>query len=409
MISSKSLKKKQFAVVPNGYSIEEVDETITQAASTIDAYATESEGMYHKMEVLAAKIEEYREEEDSIKSALITAQKMADKIKKESSESAAALITGSEATAKATIDDANAKAEKIVSEARDYAAKLISEKTKEADRILEDAKEKANDAINSSKIISKDILDQAKAISDDLINKSKEEKEAYDLLTAAIKNDASEFIEKLKKLYSEQLSTLESANLETSNDTHAQDNVDSVKDEINRLLDEIDEMEMAIPDDIADDLADTAEQPRDAGAQIEPEQPADDGNADDNAADSEPDDEPKMEFTVEEHNIADVDSSEDIEIIDDEPADPMAAVEAFSTDEITPITDSPIIPEIREEAQMEESSLFENNNEQPFESYFKIKREDDSTDRSETISLVPPESDDDGEEPKFKGFFKKKK
>ncbi len=409
MISSKSLKEKQFAVVPNGYSIEEVDEIITQAVSTIDAYATESEGMYHKMEVLAAKIEEYREEEDSIKSALITAQKMADKIKKESSESAAALITGSEATAKATIDDANAKAEKIVSEARDYAAKMISEKTKEADRILEDAKGKANDAINSSKIISKDILDQAKAISDDLINKSKEEKEAYDLLTAAIKNDASEFIEKLKKLYSDQLSTLESANLETSNDTQARDNVDSVKDEIDRLLEEIDEMETAIPDDIANDLADAAEESEDAGAQIEPEQPADDSNADD-AADSEPADEPKVEFAVEEHSIADVDSSEDIEIIDDETADPMAAVEAFSTDEITPITDAHIIPEIREEAQMEESSLFENNNEQPFESYFKIKREDDSTDRSETISLVPPESDDDNDdEPKFKGFFKKKK
>ena len=88
----------------------------------------------------------------------------------------------------------------------------------------------------------------------------------------------------------------------------------------------------------------------------------------------------------------------------------MEAVEAFSTDEITPIPNSSVyIPEINEDAQMEDESLFDNG-EQPFESYFNIKREDDPSDRTETISLVPPDSDDDDdEEPKFKGFFKKKK
>lgn len=404
MISSQGLKEKQFAVEPNGYSIKEVDAVIAEAAATIDAYAVESEDLYHKMEVLAAKIEEYREEEDSIKSALITAQKMADKITKESSETAAALITGSEATAKATVEDANAKAEKIVSEAREYAAKLISEKTEEANKILSDAREKANEAINSSKIISKDVLDQAKAISDDLINKSKEEQEAYSLLTDTIKSDALRFINQLKALYTKQLEVLESANLEASREAEIEEQrVDSAQEEIDSLISEIDEMEQAIPEEIpvADDDAEEEPAAEDIQDTVLPTE---------DAAEKEPED--NVEFVFEETEI-EPEKEEDpapIEIIDDEPADPMEAVEAFSTDEITPIPNSSVyIPEINEDAQMEDASLFDNG-EQPFESYFNIKREDDPSDRTETISLVPPDSDDDDdEEPKFKGFFKKKK
>lgn len=404
MISSQGLKDKQFAVVPNGYSIEEVDNIIAEAASTIDAYAAESEDMYHKMEVLAGKIEEYRAEEDSIKTALITAQKMADKITKESSESASALITTSESTAKSTIDAANAQAEKIVSEARDYAAKLISEKTAEANKIVEDAQAKANDAINSSKIISKDVLDQAKAISEDLIEKSKEEQEAYSLLTATIKSDAAKFIDELKALYSNQLSILESANLESGNSQAEEQKVDSVQEDVDSLIDEIDEMEQAIPEEIVVDQVDAPAEDDTVADTVD--EPVEEAPAEEPATQ-----EAVEEFVFEETELEPASQDEDIEIIDDEPADPMAAVEAFSTDEITPIADSVYIPEISEDAQMEDDSLFDKA-EQPFESYFNIKREDDPTDRSETISLVPPEGDaddDDDEEPKFKGFFKKKK
>ena len=56
----------------------------------------------------------------------------------------------------------------------------------------------------------------------------------------------------------------------------------------------------------------------------------------------------------------------------------------------------------------DQESLFDDDDQLPFESYFNVKREDVHNDKSQTISLIPPEDDED-DEPKFKGFFKKKK
>lgn len=414
MISSANLRKTEFAVVPNGYSIDQVNDIINQAASTIEAYASESEDLYHKMEVLATKIEEYRAEENSIKSALITAEKMADKIKKESEEKAAALIAQSEKTAKTTTDDANAQSEKIISEARAYSSKLINDKTKEARQIILDAQTKANDAINSSKSVAKNVLDQAKEISEDLITKSKQEKEAYDILIATLKKDAADFIGRLKDLYGKQLDILGSANLDTS-DEEADKNkkdIDSAQSDVDNLIGEIDEMEKAIPGEVVLDVPDMPEEE----APAEPaavETPVEEKKESEPVAEAVEKPAEKAEKPVKE-NKEDFVLTEEKEPYDDkETPDPMAAVEAFSQNEITPVEeDKTYVPEIQEDAQMEhEESLFDTDDEQPFESYFNIKREEHPGDRTETISLVPPEDDDetDGDEPKFKGFFKKKK
>lgn len=405
MISSANLRKTEFAVVPNGYSIDQVNDIINQAASTIEAYASESDDLYHKMEVLATKIEEYRAEENSIKSALITAEKMADKIKKESEEKAAALIAQSEKTAKTTTDDANAQSEKIISEARAYSSKLINDKTKEARQIILDAQTKANDAINSSKSVAKNVLDQAKEISEDLITKSKQEKEAYDILIATLKKDAADFIGRLKDLYGKQLDILGSANLDTS-DEEADKNkkdIDSAQSDVDNLIGEIDEMEKAIPDEVVLDVPDMPEE----------EAPVEEKKESEPVAEAVEKPAEKAEEPVKENKEDFVLAEEKAPSDDKETPDPMAAVEAFSQNEITPVEeDKTYVPEIQEDAQMEhEESLFDTDDEQPFESYFNIKREEHPGDRTETISLVPPEDDDeaDVDEPKFKGFFKKKK
>ena len=84
MISSKEIRQLDLAVTQNGYNTKEVDSVLSECALTIDAYQKENEELYRKMELLAAKIEEYRLEENAIKTALVTAEKMAEKIKKES-------------------------------------------------------------------------------------------------------------------------------------------------------------------------------------------------------------------------------------------------------------------------------------------------------------------------------------
>ncbi len=374
MISANDLREVKFQHEDDGFNIAEVESVIEQASDTIEAYANENKELYRKLEALASKIEEYRRDEDSIKSALITAQKMSDTIEADAKEKAEKLIADSEAKSAETVSKANEQAEQTISEARNYATGLIKNKTDEANGIIAAAEKKANDAINSSKIVAQDILDQAKAISDDLIATSKEEKEAYELLNAALKKDAAEFITGLKELYTSQLNALNGAKIDMTQ-TADKTEVEDIENHVSSLLNEIDEMEDAIPGKIT---LEAVEAP-------------------------EVEEEPAFEPEEEEND------AEQLTLTEDGPEDAKAAVEAFSNDEITPVDSSQhIIPEITEEPEMEDVS---SDDEQPFESYFNLKKEDAHLDKTQTISLVPPDDYDDGEddEPRHKAFFKKKK
>lgn len=427
MISSKELRQKDLEITQNGYNIAEVDALMAESAATIDAYEKQSGDLYHKLEVLAGKIEEYRQEEDAIKTALVTAQKMADKITKESNETASLLISKSEETAKNTVANAKAESDKIISSAREYSTNLIAEKTQQAEEITNKAQDKANEVIASAKVVAQDILDQAKQISDDLIAKSKAEKEAYEILSNTIKNDAKEFIEKVKSLYNNELDALNSAKLDKENDdTESEEkSIAEIDSEVSGLVDEIEEFTSSIPQPISSEESDDDTE----DAEAEEAETLQEVIAPDDAEDSEE----EIEYEREEDNkepafdlneieyeeITDDDDEDDITeddekpVIeeDDEPADPMEAVEAFSQNQITPIKSDSPIPEISEDADMEDDDdLFDNSGELPFEAYFNVNQQDVHNDKSQTISLIPPEGDEDDEpQPKFKGIFKKKK
>lgn len=426
MISSKELRQKDLEITQNGYNIAEVDALMAESAATIDAYEKQSGDLYHKLEVLAGKIEEYRQEEDAIKTALVTAQKMADKITKESNETASLLISKSEETAKDTVANAKAESDKIISSAREYSTNLIAEKTQQAEEITNKAQDKANEVIASAKVVAQDILDQAKQISDDLIAKSKAEKEAYEILSNTIKNDAKEFIEKVKSLYNNELDALNSAKLDKENDdTELEEkSIAEIDSEVSGLVDEIEEFTSSIPQPISseesdDDAEDAeAEEAEDLQEVIAPDD-AEDSEEEIEYEREEDNKEPAFDLNeIEYEEITDDDDEDDITeddekpvIEEDEPADPMEAVEAFSQNQITPIKSDSPIPEISEDADMEDDDdLFDNSGELPFEAYFNVNQQDVHNDKSQTISLIPPEGDEDDEpQPKFKGIFKKKK
>ena len=352
---------------------------------------------------------------------------MADKITKESNETASLLISKSEETAKDTVANAKAESDKIISSAREYSTNLIAEKTQQAEEITNKAQDKANEVIASAKVVAQDILDQAKQISDDLIAKSKAEKEAYEILSNTIKNDAKEFIEKVKSLYNNELDALNSAKLDKENDdTESEEkSIAEIDSEVSGLVDEIEEFTSSIPQPISseesdDDTEDAeAEEAEDLQEVIAPDD-AEDSEEEIEYEREEDNKEPAFDLNeIEYEEITDDDDEDDITeddekpVIeeDDEPADPMEAVEAFSQNQITPIKSDSPIPEISEDADMEDDDdLFDNSGELPFEAYFNVNQQDVHNDKSQTISLIPPEGDEDDEpQPKFKGIFKKKK
>ncbi|MDE5996192.1 MAG: hypothetical protein K2G56_04675, partial [Eubacterium sp.] len=80
------------------------------------------------------------------------------------------------------------------------------------------------------------------------------------------------------------------------------------------------------------------------------------------------------------------------------------AIDAFSKDEITPNEGHPVT-EITEEPEMEQPAE-KKEEELPFEKFFGVKPEGRT---NEKISLIPPDDfEEDDDELKFRGFFKKK-
>ena len=90
-----------------GYRAEDVEAFIDEVQLSYDTLLRENAELVKKLEVLAAKLEEYQSEEDSIRNALMNAQKVGD-----------ASLRDAKHKAEIILKDATIKAEKIVSNAQ---------------------------------------------------------------------------------------------------------------------------------------------------------------------------------------------------------------------------------------------------------------------------------------------------
>ena len=102
MTTAQDIREKTFEKAFNGYNMSQVDEFLDQVAADIAAMARETSAMKNKMRVLVEKVEEYRQTEDSMRLALLSAQQMGSQIESE----------------------AQSKADAIVAEARDSAERI---------------------------------------------------------------------------------------------------------------------------------------------------------------------------------------------------------------------------------------------------------------------------------------------
>ena len=110
MITPNQIKEKQLDTATHGYDIDKTNAFINEIADSYAAVYAENKELQRKMEILANKIVEYREEEDSIKNAILVAQKTAAQISKDAKEKAESLKKETEETAKKTVENAKAEA-----------------------------------------------------------------------------------------------------------------------------------------------------------------------------------------------------------------------------------------------------------------------------------------------------------
>ena len=108
MLSIDEIKNISFRKASlGGYKPEDVDAFIDQVLITMEQLRKEKSDLVKKMDILATRVEEYRADEDSVRNALLSAQRVADSTIKEARAKAARMIEESENLAKAKLFDLN--------------------------------------------------------------------------------------------------------------------------------------------------------------------------------------------------------------------------------------------------------------------------------------------------------------
>lgn len=148
-MNAKEIMDKKFERAKLGYSPEEVDDFLREVSLELSELSSQNENLEQKLEVLADKIREYREDEEAIKDALLGAQKQgahvladakakAEEIVKEATEKAEKLV----ADAQAEIDEKKAEKERVIAETEAETKRLKEEGEAEMARLKAENEEK---------------------------------------------------------------------------------------------------------------------------------------------------------------------------------------------------------------------------------------------------------------------------
>ncbi|MBR5190455.1 MAG: DivIVA domain-containing protein [Clostridia bacterium] len=187
MLTPENIKEKSFHTTGRGsYRADDVDNFLNEVTASYEQMFNQNADLVKKISLLAKKIEEYRADEESLKMALLNAQKLADKIVAEARETAE--------RENAEINEETARlhevAEKVAKEAEENAKA-------EAEKIVADAKAEAEAILNDANAQAKDILGN-------INRKVTHESLVYEM----IQKEASEFKSKLVAMYKEHINLI---------------------------------------------------------------------------------------------------------------------------------------------------------------------------------------------------------
>ncbi len=114
MLTAKDIRNKHFEKAAFGYKQEEIDEFLQELESDLRAMEHDREDANSKIQLLADKVREYRQDEEALKDALLGAQKEGRRVVAEAQEKADQILQEAQEKAQAMIDEAG----------RDHEAKM---------------------------------------------------------------------------------------------------------------------------------------------------------------------------------------------------------------------------------------------------------------------------------------------
>ena len=184
MLTPSKIMNHHFEVAgKNAYRAHSVDEFFDIVAENYEQMFKENGDLVKKISILAERLDEYKNDEDNIRNALLTAQRTADRIVKETEQEAAAKKAEADEYAKNQETTSNEKAQKLLDDARARASEIIDKANRHAADIIRNATAEAKE----QEVVARDHMIKAQA--------------GLDL----IEKEADKFKRELLTLYSEHI------------------------------------------------------------------------------------------------------------------------------------------------------------------------------------------------------------
>lgn len=187
-MEANTIRDKKFLEVMRGYKKEDVDEFLSEVASEFSKLRKANEELEKKLEVLADKIREYREDEDALKEALLGAQKQGRMVVDEAKEKAANIVMDAQNKS----DEMIKAAEDVVAQKKEEGEKAIADALAEKQRIEEEAAKKAADLHQEMEI--------QHEIDKEALARTRREAEDFRIKLIAEYTNHIEFIKKLPEM-----------------------------------------------------------------------------------------------------------------------------------------------------------------------------------------------------------------
>ena len=206
MLTPQQVKNHRFQLGSRGtYRAEEVDAFVQELTASFEEAYTQNEALLKKISLLADKVEEYRRDEDTIRSALLVAQRTADQVVREAKEKADACLAGAENRAKALEEEANARSGQVMQEASDRAQTLTREVDARVSALLNDASAKAESLVGEAQAKADRLVEEAGRNAQENLAQLREETERESLLLDQTRGAVSEFRANLIAMYKEHI------------------------------------------------------------------------------------------------------------------------------------------------------------------------------------------------------------
>ena len=163
MLKPEQIRSHRFISAGRGtYEAGDVDSFLSEVAVSYEQVFRENGDLVKKISLLAERVSQYKKDEDNIRRALLTAERMADKIQRESQQSAQEQLDSAEKRAQELIASAQNRADVLETAASVKASQLTEESNRNATERITSAERTASAMISNAEAKANEIIENAK-------------------------------------------------------------------------------------------------------------------------------------------------------------------------------------------------------------------------------------------------------